>query len=168
LTHSEIGIVISASSNAGELIARAKGRRRLRKIQGDLELPEIMIGEPKHINLEDNVLIAENSTLSGTPVSCGRVRAKVCVALNVEDAKSIKNGDILITRSTDIAWSVYFPLLSGVITELGGLLSHGAVVAREYGLPCLVNVKGATQHFQSGDEVILDADKGIISRVGAN
>ena len=47
-------------------------------------------------------------------------------------------GDVLITISTDIGWSPYFPLLGGVVTELGGLISHGAVVAREYGLPCVV------------------------------
>ncbi len=59
-------------------------------------------------------------------------------------------GDILITISTDIGWSPYFPLLGGVVTELGGLISHGAVVAREYGLPCVVGAVGATAAFQNG------------------
>ncbi len=59
-------------------------------------------------------------------------------------------GDILITVSTDIGWSPYFPLLGGVATELGGLISHGAVVAREYGLPCVVGVEGATAIFKNG------------------
>ena len=62
-------------------------------------------------------------------------------------------GDILITVSTDIGWSPYFPLLGGVATELGGLISHGAVVAREYGLPCVVGVEGATSIFKNGDFV---------------
>lgn len=70
--------------------------------------------------------------LTGTPVFKGTVRATARVALNLEEAKQIKHGDILITRSTDIGWSPYFPLLSGVVTELGGLISHGAVIAREY------------------------------------
>ena len=59
-------------------------------------------------------------------------------------------GEILITISTDIGWSPYFPLLGGVVTELGGLISHGAVVAREYGLPCVVGAAGATSAFQTG------------------
>ena len=62
----------------------------------------------------------------------GVIKAPVCVALNLEQAKEMKPGDILITRCTDIGWSPYFPLLAGVVTELGGLISHGAVVAREY------------------------------------
>ena len=56
----------------------------------------------------------------------------------------------MITVSTDIGWSPYFPLLGGVATELGGLISHGAVVAREYGLPCVVGVEGATAIFKNG------------------
>lgn len=75
---------------------------------------------------------ADGIELRGTPVFKGVVRATACVALNLEEAKQIKLGDILITRSTDIGWSPYFPLLAGVVTELGGLISHGAVVAREY------------------------------------
>lgn len=75
---------------------------------------------------------ADGVQLTGTPAFKGTVRATVRVALNLEEAKQIKRGDILITRCTDIGWSPYFPLLSAVVTELGGLISHGAVVAREY------------------------------------
>lgn len=70
----------------------------------------------------------------------------------------------MITHATDIAWSVYFPMLGGVVTELGGLLSHGAVVAREYGLPCLVGVTNATSAFQTGDIAFLDMTTGTISK----
>ena len=56
-------------------------------------------------------------------------------------------------------------MLAGVVTELGGLISHGAVVAREYGLPCLVGVTGATLTFNTGDMVTLDAERGFISRL---
>ena len=71
--------------------------------------------------------------------------------------------EILITRSTDIGWSPYFPILKGVVTELGGLISHGAVVAREYRLPCLVGASGATDSFQTGDLVCLDTSKGVLA-----
>ena len=73
-------------------------------------------------------------------------------------------GDVLITISTDIGWSPYFPLLGGVVTELGGLISHGAVVAREYGLPCVVGAEGATLAFQSGDQVVIDGTLGTVSK----
>ena len=65
-------------------------------------------------------------------------------------AKFCLQDDILITTSTDIGWSPYFPLLKGVVTELGGIISHGAVIAREYGLPCVVGAAGATRAFKSG------------------
>jgi len=78
------------------------------------------------------------------------VLGRACVITDLSEAKNIQPGDILITHCTDIGWSPYFPLLAGIVTELGGLISHGAVVAREYGLPCIVGAKGATKVFQTG------------------
>ncbi|WAQ94147.1 PPS-like protein [Mya arenaria] len=78
--------------------------------------------------------------------------------------KKIK-GDVLIVSYTDVGWSPYFPLIAGLATELGGLVSHGAVVAREYGLPCVVNVPDATHAFHSGDYVHLDGTNGAIHSV---
>lgn len=74
----------------------------------------------------------------------------------------IQPGDILITYCTDIGWSPYFPILGGVVTEIGGLISHGAVVAREYGLPCIVAAAGATDFFTFGETITLDAKTGVI------
>ena len=79
----------------------------------------------------------------------------------------IRPGEILVTQSTDIGWSPYFPVLAGVVTELGGLISHGAVVAREYGLPCLVGATGATENFTSGQEVCLDTRTATLSGTAA-
>jgi len=79
------------------------------------------------------------------------VLGRACVITNLTEAKSIQHGDILITHCTDIGWSPYFPLLAGIVTELGGLISHGAVVAREYGLPCIIGAKTAVEVFQTGN-----------------
>lgn len=98
-----------------------------------------------------DVLPYEGCTkIEGTSVCGGSVLGRACVITDLSEAKNIQHGDILITHCTDIGWSPYFPLLTGIATELGGLISHGAVVAREYGLPCIVGVKGATQIFQTG------------------
>ncbi|KAJ8982196.1 hypothetical protein NQ317_013498 [Molorchus minor] len=86
---------------------------------------------------------------SGTPVCTGSVKGRACVINNLDEIDQLQEGDILITYSTDIGWSPYFPMLSGIVTELGGLISHGAVVAREYGLPCIVGVKNATKFFSN-------------------
>ncbi len=71
----------------------------------------------------------------------------------------------MVTYCTDIGWTPYFPLLGGLVTEIGGLISHGAVVAREYGIPCLVGASNACRFFKSGDQVLLDCNKGFITKV---
>ncbi|GFT05851.1 putative phosphoenolpyruvate synthase, partial [Nephila pilipes] len=83
------------------------------------------------------------------PVSQGVTKGYARVAMTLEEAAHLKRGEILITYSTDIGWSPYFPIISGVVTELGGLISHGAVVSREYGLPCVVGLQGATKRFHT-------------------
>lgn len=73
--------------------------------------------------------------------------------------------DLNFNSSTDIAWSPYFNLLSGLCTEIGGLISHGAVVARECNLPCIVGASRATDKIKHGDQIYLNADEGVIARV---
>ncbi|GIY54424.1 putative phosphoenolpyruvate synthase [Caerostris extrusa] len=104
-------------------------------------------------------------TMTGIPVSQGVVKGYARVSVSLEEAANLKIGEILITYYTDIGWSPYFPILSGVVTELGGLISHGAVVSREYGLPCVVGLQGATKRFRTGDYVLLDGKKGILQRL---
>lgn len=93
---------------------------------------------------------SDGTRIQGTSVCNGVATGRACVALSLEEAVAIQPGDILITHSTDIGWSPYFPLLAGIVTELGGLISHGAVVAREYGLPCIVSAENATATFETG------------------
>lgn len=80
----------------------------------------------------EQVVVEGNVTpLKGTAVTVGAVKGRVCVAETIEEAALIEEGDILITYSTDIGWTPYFPLISGIVTEIGGTISHGAVIARE-------------------------------------
>lgn len=88
--------------------------------------------------------------VKGSPAYDGVVTGRACVILDLEETDKILNGDILITKATDIGWSPYFPMLLGIVTELGGLMSHGAVVAREYGLPSVIGATNATQIFKTG------------------
>lgn len=89
---------------------------------------------------------------------------RACVIHEFAEVSKIQPGDILITHSTDIGWTPYFPVLGGVVTELGGLISHGAVVAREYGLPCVVAAEDASHFFTFGETVTLDATNGVLYR----
>ena len=133
-TNSELEQVVNSRGAAG-LINKAVRRRKLRPEMEAVVLPEMSLGLPKaekastDAQWDDSALGVQ---LKGAPVFAGTVRATVRVALNLEEAKQIQCGEVLIASSTDIGWSPYFPLLSGVVTELGGLISHGAVVAREY------------------------------------
>ena len=101
----------------------------------------------------------------GTPACPGCVRGPARVVTHLSQAEKIVPGDVLVTVSTDIGWSPYFPILAGVVTELGGLISHGAVVAREYGLPCLVGAQHATDLFRDGDMVCLDTVRGELVKL---
>ncbi|KAG8192077.1 hypothetical protein JTE90_025340 [Oedothorax gibbosus] len=148
------------------LISKAVRRSRLQPQLEKLQFPEIMKGIPKPIVKEENVSkYSKSFTLKGIPVCQGKVKAVARVVTCIGEAPTIKNGDVLITQSTDIGWTPYFPLLSGVVTVLGGLISHGAVVAREYGLPCVVGVQEAMSAFKSGDVIILDGTNGTITKI---
>lgn len=161
LTIPEIGVLLRTRSP--KLVARAIRRQRLLPVMKARKFPEIVKGIPRAIassSPEEEMPIKKYVT--GAAVSQGVVVGPARVANTIEEAVNVEKGDILITYCTDIAWSPYFPLLAGVVTELGGLISHGAVVAREYGLPCIVGAKGATSVFRSGDIVKLDANKGTL------
>ncbi|GFT61032.1 putative phosphoenolpyruvate synthase [Nephila pilipes] len=151
------------------IISRANYRKKLFPTLEKYKFPEIMKGTPRPINDEeesaDKYEFIADLTMKGIPVSQGVTKGYARVAMTLEEAAHLKPGEILITYSTDIGWSPYFPIISGVVTELGGLISHGAVVSREYGLPCVVGLQGATKRFHTGDFVLLDGKKGILQRL---
>lgn len=83
----------------------------------------------------------------------GEVTGRACVITHIDDAKEIRPGDVLITKSTDIGWTPYFSILFGVVTEIGGIISHGSVVAREFNLPCIIGATNATKVFKTGNTI---------------
>lgn len=167
LKHQEIEQLISNRSPA--LISKAIRRKKQNPQLDNLRYPGISIGLPKPISVTNSAEISSEGpdlVITGTPVCQGVVTAKARVVTKLAEASTIKNGDVLVTICTDVGWTPYFPLLSGVITEIGGLISHGAVVAREYGLPCVVGATDATQLLKSGDNIVLNATEGTITRLG--
>ena len=79
----------------------------------------------------------------------------------VHEAHRLQRGDVLVTRQTDPGWAPVFCLVSGLVIERGGMLSHGAIIAREFGLPCIVGVANATRTIPHGARVTVDADDGF-------
>ena len=104
----------------------------------------------------------EGATISGTPVSPGVSIGVVRVIFDPAGAQ-LSPGEILVCRGTDPAWTPLFLSAAGLVTEVGGLMTHGSVVAREYGIPAVVGVTDATTRFRTGDRVRVDGTHGTVA-----
>jgi pyruvate,water dikinase len=107
----------------------------------------------------------DQGELTGHPVSAGTIEAEVVVVQGPGDFGRMKRGAILVAEATDPSWTPLFTLASGVIVEVGGILSHASTIAREYGLPAIANVRHATKRLKTGERVKLDAVRGVIHRL---
>ncbi|HDX9524871.1 TPA: phosphoenolpyruvate synthase [Bacillus cereus] len=115
---------------------------------------EIITGKYKRENLPAEAIV-------GLPVSSGVVEGRARVILNMEDA-NLEDGDILVTAFTDPGWTPLFVSIKGLVTEVGGLMTHGAVIAREYGLPAVVGVENATKLIKDGQRIRVHGTEGYI------
>ncbi|MEM2930008.1 MAG: PEP/pyruvate-binding domain-containing protein [Thermoproteota archaeon] len=98
----------------------------------------------------------------GIPASQGVLTAPVRVLKSVEDVWQVRAGEILVVPRTDPGWTPVFCKIGGLITETGGMLSHGAVVSREYGIPAVTNVPNACRVFKTGQTVTIDGNSGLV------
>ncbi|MDQ0875843.1 phosphoenolpyruvate synthase/pyruvate phosphate dikinase [Paenibacillus sp. V4I3] len=115
---------------------------------------EIIAGKYKRENLPAEAIV-------GLPVSSGVIEGRARVILNMEDA-DLEDGDILVTSFTDPGWTPLFVSIKGLVTEVGGLMTHGAVIAREYGLPAVVGVENATKLIKDGQRIRVHGTEGYI------
>ena len=115
---------------------------------------EIISGVYKRENLPMDAMV-------GLAVSSGVIEGRARVILSMEDAK-MEEGDILITSFTDPAWTPLFVSIKGLVTEVGGLMTHGAVIAREYGLPAVVGVENATKLIRDGQLIRVNGTEGYV------
>ena len=167
LTHAEIGDLLN--SRSAKLVRLAKRRMKVYPTMQTIRFPKINMGLPQAIQKKtEDIEKPAQLILHGMPVCRGIAKGRTCVIKSLENAYQIKDGDILICRYTDVGWSPYFTLIKGLVTELGGLLSHGAVVARECGIPCIVNTPEATDLVRSGDTVVLDGTAGTLSKLSTD
>ncbi len=157
-----------ASLTAGGMDLRAAVVRRRREYERNryVILPERFTGRP--VPMAPEVHAEGTTQLSGTPVSPGIVTARARVILDPRTDAPIQPGEILVAPVTDAGWTPLFALASGLVVDMGSALSHGSTVAREYGLPAVVNVRGATRLIRSGDLVTIDGAKGTVTVVPAD
>ena len=99
--------------------------------------------------------------LVGLPVSAGTIEGRARVILDIAEA-DLEPGDILVTAFTDPSWTPLFVAIAGLVTEVGGLMTHGAVIAREYGLPAVVGVESATRLIRDGQRIRVHGTDGYV------
>jgi pyruvate,water dikinase len=147
---------------ATQRVDRSVIARRMEKYPYDQKLTP-----PRVITSEGEIITAKAGTgfppgaLAGSPVSAGAVEGRARVVTKLEEAK-MEKGDILVAPYTDPAWTPLFPLAAGLVTEVGGLMTHGAVIAREYGLPAVVGVDNATKLIKDGQRIRVNGTEGYV------
>jgi pyruvate,water dikinase len=158
LTFEELREVIRTHSLDYQVISERKDEYKLyekltppRVITSD---GEIIAGKYKRENLPAEAI-------AGLAVSYGVVEGRARVILNMEDAH-LEEGDIVVTSFTDPSWTPLFVSIKGLVTEVGGLMTHGAVIAREYGLPAVVGVENATKLIKDGERIRVHGTAGYV------
>ena len=115
---------------------------------------EIVAGKYKRKNIPAEAI-------AGLAVSAGVIEGRARVILNMEGA-DLEEGDILVTSFTDPSWTPLFVSIKGLVTEVGGLMTHGAVIAREYGLPAVVGAENATKLIKDGQQIRVHGTEGYV------
>lgn len=110
----------------------------------------------------------DGNELTGLTVSSGHARGPARLIRHPDEGTRLSSGDLLVAPSTDPAWTPLFLKAAGLVTETGGFISHGAIVAREYGIPAVVNVRGAMTRLEEGPEVMVDGDNGRVWQTEAD
>lgn len=163
LKNDELANYIETRPHPSDLKPQVESRRKKRghyckeKHPGKIE----QIGEvwrPVYEDLE----LDEKEGLTGIGCSSGTIEGTARVITSEKDFDTLNQGDILITYSTNPGWTPLFVTAAAVVTEIGGALSHGAIIAREYGLPMVAAVNNVTKQISSGDKIYVNGDKGIV------
>ena len=103
--------------------------------------------------------------MRGSPVSPGRATGEACVILSPRDFDKMRPGTILVCPATTPAWTQLFPQATALVTDIGGILAHGSIVAREYGIPAVLGLVDATERIKDGQTITVDGDKGFVATV---
>jgi pyruvate,water dikinase len=158
LTFQEFREVVRSNRVDDRLIDRR--RDAFRSYQG-LTPPRVLTSDGEAVTGAYRRDDVPAGALVGLPVSAGTVEGRARVILDMADA-DLEAGDILVTPFTDPSWSPLFAGIAGLVTEVGGLMTHGAVIAREYGLPAIVGVEQATRLIRDGQRIRVHGTDGYV------
>jgi pyruvate,water dikinase len=155
-------VVGALRASRADLVPLVRSRRaELARDQARPDPPATFVGSPPPVVLPP----WGGDVLRGLSASAGVVEGRARVLMREDEMDALLPGEILVVHTTDVGWTPLFLVAAGVVTELGGPLSHAAVVAREFGVPSVVNVPGATRAIRTGDVLRVDGDRGVVERV---
>ncbi|MDP2289762.1 MAG: PEP-utilizing enzyme [Actinomycetota bacterium] len=163
LTHAEVDSLVKGKPVDG-IAASIATRRKQHKQAHEYTLPDAWVGD---VVPAKRAKVVATTSLSGLGVSAGIATGRARIVLNTEAAfeREIESGDILVAPFTDTPWTPLFIPAAAVVVETGGMLSHAATVAREFGIPCVVLVHDATRIIGDGDTVTVDGAAGTVKIV---
>ena len=139
------------------LVAERKDRS---KEMESLSSPDVIIDEAPHF--AEPVNISSGNVLTGMGVAAGRASGAAKLIYHPDEGEKLQAGDVLVAPSTDPAWTPLFLRVSAIVVETGGSASHGSIVAREYGIPAVVNVPGVMKVIKDNQFITVDGDEGKI------
>lgn len=141
-------------------------KKRQEKWQEDQQIksiPYLVYGNTPQINFDSQIsLTISDNQLKGIPASGGIIEGKIKVFTKLNLTEKIDKNTIIVVPYTDAGWTLLLTQAGGLIAEVGGQLSHGAIVAREYGIPAVMDIAHATEILQDGQLVRLDGEKGLV------
>lgn len=158
LTYEELREVVRTKKLEYQIISKRKDEYKLNE---KLTPPRVITSDGEIIAGKYNGNDFPSKALVGLPVSSGVMEGRARVILNMEDA-DLEDGDILVTCFTDPSWTPLFVSIKGLVTEVGGLMTHGAVIAREYGLPAVVGVENAAKLIRDGQRIRVNGTEGYV------
>jgi rifampicin phosphotransferase len=168
LTADEIDALLSGSAMFPDGVRALIALRREQHAEASRVTPpdSLTLPEGEHFRSSNAGGLAPSAcgtALKGMGACGGVVTAPAAVLADVKESGRLRPGDVLVTRQTDPGWGPIFPLISGLVVERGGMLSHGAIIAREFGIPSVVGVKDATRRIAHGSMVTVDGNRGAIA-----
>ena len=140
---------------------RKLGHEAARKAVPPLMLPQMKLFGKDLMELKTGKS-GKGSQLKGVAASAGKVRARACVLHSPGDFEQMRTGDVLVASLTTPAWTPLFARAAAIVTDIGGPLSHGSIVAREYGIPAVLGSKEATKRIKTGQMITVDGSLGIV------
>jgi len=166
----EAGVAgLESGLKLSDLAATVEQRKRFCEQMKGITPPSMLPPRKRYLGFKVDAFVAATdsdqvgNTLKGIGASAGTITAPACVLHGPEDFDQMKPGAVLVAAITTPAWTPLFAMASGVVTDIGGPLSHGSIVAREYGIPAVMGTGVATHRIHSGQVVTVDGTAGIVT-----